>query len=130
MKLGVISQNLMQFDFEQGLQYAEDMGFQAVEVSIAGLWGRKFCEIDKFLSEKGEIERWHDAFKRHNLEISAMGAHGAPLIPDKNISGQYSREFRLACEFMELAGIQRMTLLSGLPEGAEGDKSPNLGNVC
>ena len=56
MKLGVISQNLMQFDFEQGLQYAEDMGFQAVEVGIAGLWGRKFCEIDKILSEKGEIE--------------------------------------------------------------------------
>ena len=101
MKLGVISQNLMQFDFEQGLQYAKDMGFQAVEVSIAGLWGRKFCEIDKILSEKGEIERWHDAFRRHNLEISPMG----PLSCQTKISPvQYSQEFRLAYEFMELAG--------------------------
>jgi hypothetical protein len=66
MKLGVISQNLMQFDFEEGLQYAEDLGFQAIEVGIAGLWGRKFCEVDKFLSQKGELERWHDTFKKHD----------------------------------------------------------------
>lgn len=125
MKLGVISQNLMQFDFEEGLQYAQALGFQAVEVGIAGLWGRKFCEIDKLLSQKGELERWQDTFKKHSLEISAMGAHGAPLMPDKNISAQYSLEFRKACKFMELAGINRMTLLSGLPEGADGDKSPN-----
>ena len=40
MKLGVISQNLEQFEFEDGLRYARDMGFQAVEVGACGLWGR------------------------------------------------------------------------------------------
>ncbi len=30
MKLGVISQNLMQFEFEEGLKYARDLGFQAI----------------------------------------------------------------------------------------------------
>jgi len=126
MKLGVISQNLMQFDeVEEGLQYAEDLGFQAIEVGIAGLWGRKFCDIEKLMADRGEIERWHEGFARHGLEISAMGAHGAPLMPDKKVAGQYSREFRRACEFMGVAGVTRMTLLSGLPEGAEGDTAPN-----
>ena len=125
MKLGVISQNIMQFEFEEGLQYAEDLGFRAVEVGIAGLWGRKYCDVDKLLADKGEMERWHDAFARHGLEISAMGAHGSPLMPDKRVAEQYSRELRRAWEFMEAAGIRRMTLLAGLPEGAEGDTAPN-----
>ena len=59
MKLGVISQNLMQFDeVEEGLQYAEDLGFQAIEVGIAGLWGRKFCDIEKLMSSGGPASSW------------------------------------------------------------------------
>ena len=125
MKLGVISQNLEQFEFEEGLQYAEDLGLQAVEVGIAGLWGRSYCDLDRLLADKGEIERWHEAFARHGLEISAMGAHGAPLMPDKRVAQRYSQELKRAFEFMEAAGVRRMTLLAGLPEGAEGDTAPN-----
>ena len=44
MKLGVISQNLEQFAFEDGLRYARDKGFQAVEVGACGLWGRGYCD--------------------------------------------------------------------------------------
>ena len=125
MKLGVISQNLEQFEFEEGLQYAEDLGVKAIEVGIAGLWGRTYCDPDRLLADNGEIERWQEAFARHGLEISAMGAHGSPLMPDKRVAEPYSKELRRAWEFMEVAGITRMTLLAGLPEGAEGDTAPN-----
>ena len=125
MKLGVISQNLEQFEFEEGLQYARDMGFQAIEVGACGLWGRGYCDLAKLLADRGEIDRWLDAFARHDLEISALGGHGAPLMPDKAVAGEYSREFRQTCELMELAGLRRITLLAGLPEGAEGDTAPN-----
>jgi sugar phosphate isomerase/epimerase len=125
VKLGVISQNLMQFKFEEGLRHARDLGFQAVEVGACGLWGRNFCDVEKLLADKGEIDRWLEAFARHDLEISALGGHGAPLLPDKTVAEEYSREFRQTCKLMELAGIKRLTLLAGLPEGAEGDTAPN-----
>ncbi len=125
MKLGVISQNLEQFEFGEGLQYARNMGFQAVEVGAFGLWGRGYCDLAKLLADRGEIERWLDAFARHDLEISALGGHGAPLMPDKAVAAEYSREFRQTCELMELSGLRSMTLLAGLPEGAEGDTAPN-----
>ena len=113
MKLGVISQNLMQFEFEEGLRYARDLGFQAIEVGACGLWGRNFCDVERLIADKGEIDRWLDAFARHDLEISALGGHGAPLLPDKTVAAEYSREFRQTCKLMELAGIKRLTLLGG-----------------
>ena len=125
MKLGVISQNLEPFAFEDGLRYARDKGFQAVEVGACGLWGRGYCDTERLLADPGEIQRWLDTFARHDLEISALGGHGAPLLPDKQTAATYSREFRQTCELMERAGIKRITLLAGLPEGAEGDTAPN-----
>jgi sugar phosphate isomerase/epimerase len=125
MKLGVISQNLMQFEFEEGLQYAQNLGLNAVEVGALGLWGRGYCNVEKLVADPGEIRRWLDAFARYELEISALGGHGAPLMPDKAVTDKYSQEFRQTCKLMEMAGLRRMTTLAGLPEGAEGDKSPN-----
>lgn len=125
MKLGVISQNLEQFEFEQGLQYAHDMGFAAVEVGAIGLWGRGYCNVEKLLADSDEMRRWIDTFAKYDLEISALGGHGAPLMPDEKIAGKYDQEFRQACKLAGKVGIRRFTLLAGLPEGAAGDTAPN-----
>jgi sugar phosphate isomerase/epimerase len=126
VKLGVIALNLVQFEFEEGLKYAHDLGLHAVEVGACGLARhKKFCDPDKLVADKGELRRWLDAFASHGLEISALSGHGAPLMPDKEIAREYSKQFRQACELMESAEIRRMTLLAGLPEGAEGDRSPS-----
>ena len=117
----------MMYEFEEGLQYAHELGLQAIELGGIGLWpkGKGYCEVDRLLADRGEIERWLDAFARHDLEISALSGHGAPLTPDKEAAQEYSRQFRRQCKLAELAGITRMTLLAGLPEGAEGDTAPN-----
>ena len=126
MKLGVISPNLLEFEFEEGLQYARDLGLRAVEVGACGLASNpKYCDREKLVKDKGEVRRWREAFERYGLEVSALMGHGAPLSPDKRLAGEYARQFRQTCELMEMAGISRMTLLAGLPEGAEGDTAPN-----
>ncbi len=125
MKLGVISSNLMQYEFEEGLRYARELGLGAIEVGACGLASnRKFCDRERLVAHRDEIPRWLEAFERNQLEISALIGHGAPLMPDKAIAQEYSRQFRQTCQLMEWAGIRRMTLLSGLPEGAEGDRTP------
>ena len=126
MKLGVICQNLMEYEFEKGLKYAHDLGLRAIEVGAAGLWGRSFCDAQNLLDGgQGEIDRWLDTYAQYDLEISAIGAHGAPLTPEKQVARVWSDEFLTACRLMEKAGLRRMTLLAGLPEGAEGDTAPN-----
>ena len=125
MKLGVISSNLMQFEFEEGLRYAKKLGLGAVEVGACGLASnKKYCDREHLVSHRNEIPAWLDAFARNDLEISALIGHGAPLMPNKDIAKEYSRQFRQTCQLMEWAGIRRMTLLAGLPEGAEGDTTP------
>ena len=107
MKLGVISANLMNYEFEEGLQHAQDLGLKAIETGGIGLWepvGAKYCPIDKLLADRGEIRRWLEAHERYGLEISALGAHGAPLIPDKEGAKKYSLDFRKQCKLAELAG--------------------------
>ncbi len=126
MKLGVISANLMHLEFEDGLRYARDIGLGAVEVGACGLGSTtKYCDRERLVKDKGEVRRWLDSFARHDLEISALLGHGAPLTPDKAAAAEYSRQFRQACQLAEMAEIPLMTLLSGLPEGAEGDTAPN-----
>ena len=116
----------MEFEFEDGLKFAHDIGLRALEVGVCGLGSQpEYCDREKLVKDKGEIRRWLEAFERNDLEISAMIGHGAPLTPDKRAAAEYSRQFRQACEFMGMAGLTRMTLLSGLPEGAEGDTAPN-----
>ena len=125
MKLGVISQNFMMYGFDEGLDRAREMGFKAMEVGACGLWGTGFCDREKLLGNPGEIDRWLDAFAARGLEISALGAHGAPLNPNREAAADYARQFRQTCELMGKTGVRRLTLLSGLPEGAEGDTAPN-----
>ena len=91
---------------------------------------RKYCDRERLVAHRDEIPRWLEAFERNQLEISALIGHGAPLMPDRAIAQEYSRQFRQTCQLMEWAGIRRMTLLSGLPEGAEGDQHTGLGDLC
>jgi len=88
MKLGVISQNLMQFDFDEGLKYAQNLGLSAVEVGALGLWGRGYCNVEKLVADPGEMRRWLDAFARYELEISALGGHIYHSIGHPDVSRQ------------------------------------------
>ena len=49
----------------------------------------------------------------------------APLNPNREAAAEYTRQYRQTCELMGKTGIDKLTLLSGLPEGAEGDTAPN-----
>lgn len=124
MFLGINTHFIMRFDFEQGLQFAQDLGIKGIEVAAGGQAADEYCDLDKLLADKGALERWLDAFARHNLEIVSLSCHGAPLMPKENIAKEYRHQFRQACELMEKIAVRRMTLVAGLPEGAEGDTCP------
>ena len=125
MRLGINTAFIMNFDFEEGLQFAADLGMNAAEVATCGIaFNNKYCRLNELTADEGELHRWQDIYARHGIEVVSLAAHGAPLTPNKEIAGEYRRQFRLACQFAERIGAKQMTLVAGCPEGAEGDTCP------
>jgi sugar phosphate isomerase/epimerase len=125
MKLGVVSTALGELPFADGLAYAQSLGLSAIEVTCAG-WQEnlEYGDPVELASDSTARHRWLDAFKRAGLEISALSIHGQPLSPDPEIARKYDHQFRAACQLAEQVGVERLTLLAGLPEGCPGDQTP------
>ncbi len=124
MKLGMNTFFINMFDFEEGLQFCQEQGVQAVEVAAGGPGAVKYCDVDRLLADQGELERWLDIYAGYGLEIYSFAGHGTPLVPDRRIAEDYSQQFRKTCALMEKIGCTRLALVAGLPEGAEGDSLP------
>ena len=124
MKLGVNTFFLLCFEFEEALDFLQERGVQTIEVGVLEEPARKFCDTEKLLKDKGELHRWLDKLKQHGLEISAFCAHGEPLSPNKKVAEAYSRGFRDICRLSEAAGVDRLVVLSGLPEAGPGETTP------
>ena len=124
MKLGINTLFILLFDFEEGLRFARDQGAEMIEVACIGGHAAKYCDLDKLLADRGELNRWLDTLKEYGFEISAFSHHGEPLSPNKEVSEAYSRRFRRVCELAAAAGVDRLTLNSGCPEAASGENTP------
>lgn len=124
MKLGVNSYFLSRFGFEEALQFIQSHGVTAIEVAIDdGEETRRFCDLNKLLAEKDELHRWLDVLASHGLKISAFCAHGDPLSPNKEVANGYSGLFRRVCQLAEEAQVDRIVVISGIPEGSPGETS-------
>ena len=62
MYLGINTHFIMKFDFEDGLQFAQDLGLKGMEVAAGGQAAKEYCDLDKLLADEGERHRWLDAF--------------------------------------------------------------------
>lgn len=129
MKLGTVSNGLLQFEFDEGLDVLKKMGINCIEIACAGYHENlRYGDPSLLASDASSRERWLDSFASRDLEITALALHGPAISPDREISDRYKAEFRAGCELAEAIGVDRLTLLGGLPEGAEGDKTPHW--VC
>jgi sugar phosphate isomerase/epimerase len=124
MKLGLITTGILQHDFEAGLDAAARLGFECIEVGCAGFHSKRYGDPESLLADPDRLARWRSAFAERSLEISAHAVHGAPLAPDPDEAERYGREFDAACRLAATIGVDRLTLLAGLPEGAAGDRTP------
>lgn len=124
MKLGIHTAFLSQFEFDSGLRFARDLGVEVVEITTVGSAMRTYCDLDKLLGDKGEIERWQAALSENNLQVSALAVHGEPLSPDREAADEYTSRFQKACKFAAAAGIHCLTTNSGLPASGPDGNTP------
>lgn len=126
MRLGVVSSALVQLELPEALNRVQAMGLSAVEIACAG-WQSNLRHGDPaVLAHDAQArKRWQEEFSSRGLEISALAIHGQPLSPVREVAEAYRRQFRDACLLAQQIEVSRLTLLGGLPEGADGDTSPH-----
>ena len=105
--------------FEQMLDYAKKQGVTALEFGTGNWSGAPHLDLDLLLSSKEERDRWMDAILERNLSVCALNCSGNPLCYEEDMLVT-EKTFRLA----EFLGIKKIIMMSGLPAGCEGDRTP------
>jgi sugar phosphate isomerase/epimerase len=124
LKLGLITTGILQHGFEEGLDVAQSLALDTIELGCGGFHPTTYADPAALLADASALARWREAIAAHGLAISALAIHGAPLAPDPAEAAAYAREFGDTCRLAERIGVDRLTLLAGLPEGAPGDTNP------
>jgi sugar phosphate isomerase/epimerase len=123
MKIGMVTDSLGHLSFDQMLDTAAKLGIKGVEFNAANWTSAPHLNLKTLLGDASARKTFVAAVKQRNLEIIALNANGNQLHPtdgDKQSEALHDT-IRLAGEL----GVETVVLMSGLPEGAAGDKMPN-----
>ena len=94
MKAGVFTVILGSMPFEQALDYAASLGFQAVELGVGGWAGTAHCDPDALLASNRKTKAFLNAVTSRGLEISSLNVAGNPIHPNRKIARSFDADFR------------------------------------
>jgi sugar phosphate isomerase/epimerase len=123
MKLGFVSDSLAHLSFEALLDTAVELGAEGIEVNTGGWSAAPHFDLAKMRQSNQARTRFLDAFRSRGLEVIALNANGNQLHP---VSGKEQSDclhdtIRIAGDL----GIEKVCLMSGLPGGGPGERTPN-----
>lgn len=118
MKLAIKTCTL-DMPYEEMLDFCVAQGVDAIEIGTGNWSSAPHIDLELMLSSATAREKWNDARKARGLELCALNCSGNPLAyaADKDVT---LKTFRLA----ELLGVKKIVMMSGLPAGCPGDKTP------
>ena len=105
--------------FAAMLDFCVAQGVQAVEIGTGNWSGAPHIDLDELLGSKTARERWTDQLRRRDIALCALNCSGNPLAFQKDWEVT-EKTFRLA----GLLGVEKVVMMSGLPAGCPGDKTP------
>jgi sugar phosphate isomerase/epimerase len=119
----MVSDSLSHLSFEKMLDAAKSLGLQGVEVNTGNWSSAPHLDLGELLRNKTARVSFLDAFKRRELDLIALNANGNQLHPSDG-----ERQSQCLHDTLRLAGligVKTVCLMSGLPEGIAGDRTPN-----
>ena len=105
--------------FETMLDFCAEQGIRAVEIGTGNWSGAPHIDLDEMVNSQIARERWIGQLRRRNIELCALNCSGNPLAFQKDWDVT-KKTFRLA----EQLGVKKVVMMSGLPAGCSGDKTP------
>lgn len=123
MKIGMLTDSLQDFGFEEMLTAAANLKIACLEFGCGNWSTAPHIRLDELLEQEKSRRNFLAAIADHGLTISALNCSGNPLHPGAEGKRQHEvteKTFRLA----RLLGVDRIVMMSGLP-GGPGDANPN-----
>ena len=125
MKLSVLANLYGAKSLDETLNILSGLGVHTVEIGAGGYPGKAHCNPAELLADKGKFDAFVATFKKYDMQICALAAHGNALHPDKAIAAQFDADFRDAVLLAEKLGVDTVITFSGCPGDSEGSKYPN-----
>ena len=125
MKLSVLANLYGAKSLDETLQILSGLGVHTVEIGAGGYPGKAHCNPAELLADEKKLEEFVATFKKYDVEICALAAHGNPLHPNKEIAEMYDKDFKEAVLLAEKLGIDTVITFSGCPGDHEDAKLPN-----
>ena len=125
MKLSVLANLYAAKSLDETLKILTGLGVHTVEIGAGGYPGKAHCNPEELLADSKKFDEFVATFKKYDVEICALAAHGNALHPDKTIAAQFDKDFRNAVLLAEKLGVDTVITFSGCPGDSEGSKYPN-----
>jgi sugar phosphate isomerase/epimerase len=125
MRIGVFTVLFHDMPFEKMLDRVVAAGISAVEIGAGGYPGSQHCPVDELLSSESKRTAYRNAVSSRGLVLSALSCHYEPLSPDPALAKESDEIFRKAVRLAALLGVPVVNVMSGLPAGCAGDRSPS-----
>lgn len=109
-KIGVIHYNFPGYSLDDFLKYANDTGYEYVEVAISDVWGKGIDNPEK------QAEEVHKKLESYNLKASALSAgNDFVLLDDDAVNAQVERMERI-CGLAQIVGTDVIRTEGGSPK--------------
>jgi len=125
MKLGAFSILFNDWSLDKTLAYFAKHGLSAIEIGTGGYSKSNHLEPRDIIGNKEKTKELKQKLQDNNLFISALGAHGNPVHPDKDIAEQHHEQFEETVLAAQMLGVDTVLTLSGCPGGSAKDTTPN-----
>ena len=125
MKLGAFSILFNDWSLDKTLEYFAKKGLSAVEIGTGAYSKSSHLEPKDIIENDSKAKELRKKLDDYGLFISALGAHGNPVHPDKNIADLHHRQFEETVLAAEKLGVDTVLALSGCPGGSPQDTTPN-----
>ncbi len=123
MKIGLVTDSLAQMSFDDMLDTAAELGIQGIELNTSNWSTGPHCDLQGLLASATARHALLEAVSSRGLELYALNANGNQLHPTDG-----ERQSQNLYDTITLAGelgVTTVVCMSGLPEGAPGDITPN-----
>ena len=123
MEIGLVTDALVDHDFDSLLKTCTELRLQQLEFSCGNYTSGKFFQVDRMLEDQKHRDERISKIKDYNFKISAISCHGNPLAP-----GEYGKAhdgvIRKTIKLASILKLDKVILLSGCAAGP-GDINPN-----
>lgn len=123
MKLGIVTDSLSTYSFEDMLDACVRLGISEVEFPTGGWSTAPHCNVRTLLDDASELGKFRAAVEDRGLRISALNANGNQLHPV--IGGEVDKVLKDTVELARRLEVPTVVCMSGLPGGATDEKTPN-----